>query len=261
MPAAQEPKRHLDPASFEARLRRFRELSAAGLRGFEVVGVNDDGTKPAASTPPVYVYHSAWAARVLATARPKRHVAIDTCPYFAAIAAAFVPVDYYTVRPPAPTIPGLRTGSVELPMLPFRDGSIPSLSCAGLVESLGFGREADEIDPDADLKAIAQLNRVLAPDGSLLFICPIGKPRVIFDSHRVYSFGQVLDCFEGLDLEEFALIPENGAGAGLLVNPDERVANRQEQGVGCFWLRKPPAGGQVIAPSLAAAERRHRRAG
>ena len=64
-------------------------------------------------------------------------------------------------------------------------------------------------DPDADLQAIAELKRVLAVGGSLLFVAPVGKPKIMFNAHRVYSYDEITKYFEGLELREFALIPDN----------------------------------------------------
>lgn len=178
-------------------------------------------------------------ARVLATSRPRRHVDISSSACFAAVAAAFVPVEFCSPRPDPPKVPGARVRTIDVDELPFRDASIESISCAGIVESLGVGLDGDALDADADLESIAELKRILASDGSLLFVCPVGKPRAVPGSHRVYAFGQVLDYFGGLDLEEFSLISDGDMGEALLVNPDQRLADRQSHGVGCFWFRKP----------------------
>jgi len=178
-------------------------------------------------------------ARVLATSRPQRHVDISASGCFAAVASAFVPVEFCGPRPNPPKVPGARARTIDVAELPFRDASIESVSCTGIVESLGVGLDGDALDADADLKSIAELKRILASDGSLLFVCPVGKPRTVPGSQRVYAFGQVLDYFDGLDLEEFSLIPDRDVGEAILVNPDQRLADRQRHGLGCFWFRKP----------------------
>lgn len=172
-----------------------------------------------------YIYQMAWMARVLATSPPKRHVDISTSACFAAVAAAFVPVELCCPLSPAPILPGVRTRTVDPTDLPFRDASVESVSCSAEVQSM------TELD--------AELKRILAPDGSLLYVRPLGKPSAVQGPRRVYTFGEVLDGFEGLDLEEFSLIPNDGAPNGLLINPDPRLADRQHRGLGCFWFRKP----------------------
>lgn len=186
-----------------------------------------------------YVYHTAWAARVLARTRPARHTDISSNLYFAAIASAFVPVDYYEFRPVHLELDNLQTRTADLQALPFADDSISSLSCMHVIEHVGLGRYGDPLDPDGDLKAIAELTRVLAPGGNLLFVAPVGRPRVIFNAHRIYSTGHVLSTFAGLELKEFALVPDGRHGLGLVTNPDPAFADAQNYGCGCFWFRRP----------------------
>jgi len=228
-------------ASIEERFEAFESLSRSADRDLQVTWEESPTASAAAAEPfdRQYVYATAWAARVLAASKPKRHVDISPSVCFAAIASAFVPVDFYEYRALNLGVSGLRTGTVDFAKLPFRTGSIASLSCIGLVEQIGLGRFGEPLDPTGDVKAMAELKRVLAPDGSLLLVCPVGKPRVAFDQHRVYAFGQILDAFDGLDLEEFSLIPDTSSGRDFLVNPDERVIAKQDCGRGCFWFRKP----------------------
>ena len=92
-----------------------------------------------------------------------------------------------------------------------------------------------DLDPDGDLKSIAELKRVLA--GDLLFVVPIGKPKVIFNLHRIYSYDQIISYFSELKLVEFALIPDKTPG-DLIRNATGELADKQEYGCGCFWFRK-----------------------
>jgi hypothetical protein len=217
--------------TLQERLQQFASMSRQ-RRNMPVI--RRESTEPSApATDHEYDYQSAWIARVLATAQPKRHVDISSNPARTASAMPMSIESFTTGQAASDT-----TRTIDPANLPFRNASLESVSCSGIVESLGFGATGP-MDPEADLDAMMELKRVLAPDGSLLFICPIGKPRVIYDLHRVYSFGQVLDAFDGLDLEEFSLIPDGRSATGLLINPDEQITNQQIHGYGCFWLRKP----------------------
>src|SRR2546423_10328582 len=171
------PSRASDP--FRAEFDRFRTLTAASARRLPISWDErrpclEDRTEHCAFDRH-YIYHTAWAARILATSRPARHVDISSSLYFSAIASAFVPIDYYEYRPVNIHLPNLRAATADLHDLPFTDTSVASLSCMHVVEHIGLGRYGDDLDPDGDLKAIAELQRVLAPDGSLLFVVPVGR--------------------------------------------------------------------------------------
>jgi hypothetical protein len=110
-----------------------------------------------------YVYHTAWAALVLAATQPVVHFDIASSLYFNAIAFAFVPVRFFDYRPADLHLPNFSSDSADLLSLPFPDASIPSLSCMHVLEHVGLGRYGDPISPDADSRAMVELSRVLAP--------------------------------------------------------------------------------------------------
>ena len=185
-----------------------------------------------------YIYHTAWAARVLAKTRPSEHVDISSSLYFAAIVSGFVPIHYYDFRPPELRLNNLSVDHTDLLALRFQDGSILSLSCMHVVEHIGLGRYGDALDPDGDLKAISELKRVTAIAGDLLFVVPVGQRRLTFNAHRIYSYDQIMDYFRDLELIEFSLIPDNPKVGGLLGQATGETANGQSYGCGCFWFRK-----------------------
>ncbi|MHC1697480.1 MAG: DUF268 domain-containing protein [Geobacteraceae bacterium] len=185
-----------------------------------------------------YIYHPAWAARVLALTRPESHVDISSSLHFCTLVSAFVPVHFFDYRPAAISINGLESGQADICALPFADRSIPSLSCMHVVEHVGLGRYGDRLDPEGDLKAMSELKRVLAPGGDLLIVVPVGKPRIQFNAHRIYSYNQMRESFPGFELREFALIPDEQANGGLIRNADPKMADQQSYGCGCFWFRR-----------------------
>lgn len=185
-----------------------------------------------------YVYHTAWAARILAKTVPVKHVDISSSLYFSALVSAFIPMEFYDFRPASLHLENLTTGYADLFSLPFEDNSISSLSCMHVVEHVGLGRYGDPLDPDGDLKAIDELRRVLAPNGLLLFVVPVGQPRICFNAHRIYSCEHVVKAFKKLHLEEFMLIPDDPEDGGLMVNATAEFVDQQKYGCGCFLFRK-----------------------
>jgi SAM-dependent methyltransferase len=185
-----------------------------------------------------YIYHPAWAARILARTRPSGHVDISSTLAFCSIVSAFVPVRFYDYRPARLSLSDLTSEKADLLALPFADRTIASLSCMHTVEHVGLGRYGDPLDPDGDLKAISELKRVLAPGGNLLFVVPTGRPRVVFNAHRIYAFDQIREAFADLSLEEFSLIPDDAQTRGMIANASREVADRQNYGCGCYWFKR-----------------------
>jgi SAM-dependent methyltransferase len=185
-----------------------------------------------------YIYHPAWAARILAHAKPVFHVDISSSLHFCSMISAFIPVKFYDYRPADLHLSGLTCDAADLLALPFDDRSLKSLSCMHVIEHVGLGRYGDPLDPDGDLKAISELKRVLAPGGNLLFVVPIGNPKIMFNAHRIYSYEQIVTYFSELELKEFSLIPDDPKDNGLVCNVSKEMANIQTYGCGCFWFSR-----------------------
>jgi SAM-dependent methyltransferase len=221
---------------------KFRELSRSGPRQFSILWkdrlpfLNDNTGSTGFDRH--YVYHPAWAARVLAQTKPEFHVDISSSLHFCTILSAFIPVKFYDYRPADVQLTGLTSESADLLALPFAKDSIESLSCMHVIEHVGLGRYGDRLDADGDLKAMAELKRVLAPGGTLLFVVPIGAPKIIFNAHRIYSFEQVMSYFSELNLKQFALIPDDPRHGGLIYDATKKQADEQTYACGCFWFSK-----------------------
>jgi len=132
-----------------------------------------------------YIYHPAWAARVLAQTKAPMHVDIGSTLHFCTIASAFLPFKFYDYRPAEVELNNLSSESADLLGLPFDDNSINSLSCMHVVEHVGLGRYGDPFDPLGDKKAMDESSRVLAVGGNLRFVVPVGQPKVMFNAHRI----------------------------------------------------------------------------
>ena len=230
-------------ATLKKTFKEFKKLSDASGARFHVTWdniffVTGDDTNNT-SFDAHYVYHPAWAARVLAETKPESHVDISSTLHFCSIVSAFIPVRFYDYRPAKLELSNLTSERADLLSLPFEDGSIKSISCMHTVEHIGLGRYGDTLDPDGDLKAISELKRVTAPQGDILFVVPIGKAKIAFNAHRIYSYAQILEYFgEEFEIRDFFLIPDNATTHGVVYNATEKDANVQNYGCGCFWFRK-----------------------
>jgi len=66
------------------------------------------------------------------------------------------------------------------------------------------------VDPDGWRKALHALQRVLRPGGRLYLSVPVGRERLCFNAHRVFSPTRVLDTVPDLDLVSFAGVDDSG---------------------------------------------------
>ena len=182
-----------------------------------------------------YVYHTSWAARKVREIDPPKHTDISSSLYFSGIVSAFIPVDFYDYRPADLKLSNLKSMRGDLYRLPFKDGSVVSLSCMHTVEHIGLGRYGDVIDPEGDTKAINELKRVVAKNGSLLLVVPVGIPKIEFNAHRIYSFEHILENFSDMKLREFSLVTDDG---DFVENADPALVETQKYACGCFWFIK-----------------------
>ena len=185
-----------------------------------------------------YIYHVAWAVRKVLALKPEFHTDISSSLYFCSTLSASIPVKFYDYRPAKLILSNLNCEHADLTKLPFSNDSIKSLSCMHTIEHVGLGRYGDPIDPDGDLKAIKELKRVLTPGGSLLFVVPVGKPKIEFNAHRIYSYKMIMELFSDLKLEESYLIPESEKNGDPIYNGQEEIFDQSDYACGCFWFIK-----------------------
>jgi len=185
-----------------------------------------------------YVYHTSWAARKVKEINPIKHIDISSSLYFCGIVSAFTDVDFYDYRPADLKLSGLRSLEGNLHALPFDTNSVLSISCMHTVEHIGLGRYGDPIDSEGDIKAINELKRVTMLGGNILFVTPVGQPKIEFNAHRIYSYEQIVKYFEGFELKEFSLIPEHAEAGGIITNANPDMVKSETYGCGCFWFVK-----------------------
>jgi hypothetical protein len=182
-----------------------------------------------------YIYHTSWAARKVKEINPEFHTDISSSLYFSGILSTFIPVKFYDYRPADLKLSNLESHEGDLMKLSFPDNSINSLSCMHTVEHIGLGRYGDPIDPNGDIKAGAELKRVLQEEGYLLFVTPVGQPKIEFNAHRIYSYEMILDMFNELELKEFSLVTDSG---DFIENANPDIVKEQKYGCGCFLFKK-----------------------
>ncbi|MBW1782939.1 MAG: DUF268 domain-containing protein [Deltaproteobacteria bacterium] len=158
-----------------------------------------------------YVYQAYWATdRILKTSPLGFHVDISSHIPFVAQLSAHLPVIQMEFTPPPVQLPSLKKLSGSLLSLPFRDGSVSSLTCLHVIEHVGLGRYGDPIESDGCWKALRELERIMAPGGNLFISVPNGKPAVYFNSGYVFEASHIKEAMKTLELVEFSYVDDNG---------------------------------------------------
>ena len=125
-----------------------------------------------------YFCQDLWAARAVRDSKTKRHVDVGSrVDGFIAHCSLLTQVEYVDLRPLASQIPNVKSVLGSILDLPYADKSLPSVSSLHVIEHIGLGRYGDPIDPQGTERAIAELQRVVAPGGDLLIGTPIGRER------------------------------------------------------------------------------------
>lgn len=183
-----------------------------------------------------YFHQDTWAANRIAELRPGRHVDVGSRIDLVGFLTAVTEVTFVDIRPLQVDIERLTCVAGSILELPFADRSLESVSCLHVAEHIGLGRYGDPLDPAGSIKAMAELQRVVAPGGHLLFSGPIGRPRTCFNAHRIHDPLAVLELFGELELVEFAVVDD----AGRFTRHRDPAAYRDlSYGCGMFLLRRP----------------------
>jgi hypothetical protein len=184
---------------------------------------------------PHYFYQGNWLARRLALREPRQHVDIGSSVLAIGVLSAFVPTIFVDYRPLQARQSGLVPVGGDITRLPFADASLTSLSCLHVIEHIGLGRYGDPLDAGGARRAALELQRVVAPGGTLYLSTPVGRERVCFNAHRVFSVTTVLAMLSELRLVEFSYVDD----AGVLhrnVSPESVAA--LDYGCGFFEFAK-----------------------
>lgn len=128
---------------------------------------------------PHYFFQAAWLARRLSQALPSLHVDIGSSAMMLNVLSASAKTIFVDYRPLRVQLSNFIPLGGDIVHLPFRSGTIRSLSCLHVIEHVGLGRYGDPINPAGSQLAAVELQRVLQPGGRLFLSVPVGRERSV----------------------------------------------------------------------------------
>ena len=182
-----------------------------------------------------YFHQDLWAAKKLFETNPMEHYDIGSrLDGFISHCLLFTNVVMFDIRPIKSNIENLKIVQANaMNMSNITTNSIDSISSLHAVEHVGLARYGDPIDPDGYIKAIKEIQRVASYN--IYFSVPIGKERLVFDSHRIFNPKTVVDLFNECELIEFSAIDDTNT---LQKNANFKECNDFDYGCGLFHFRK-----------------------
>jgi len=188
----------------------FQRKSGTRVLGLDLYPILSDRSK---FTPfdAHYFYQQLWVFENVLKNRPELHVDVASTYELSGYLSKIVKTKFVDLRPIEASLPNLEVEKGDILDLPFSDSSIESLSCLHVIEHIGLGRYGDAIDPRGREKACRELERVLAPGGSLFLSTPIGEERVCFNAHWVSSPQTIINYFQRSKLVAFNVVDDNGS--------------------------------------------------
>jgi SAM-dependent methyltransferase len=159
---------------------------------------------------PTYFYQDTWAFEKIVNQRPSQHIDVGSHHTFVALLSKVLPVTMVDIRPLSLPLESLKFEQGSILDLPFADASIESLSSLCVVEHIGLGRYGDPLDPQGTEKAIAELKRVIKPNGNLYISLPVDdENRTFFNAHRAFREEYIQEIVQPLKIIEKRYIHGN----------------------------------------------------
>lgn len=235
--------------AFRRELRMFRRLSGARSDWpiSRLVPMLDNRKGQAGTVSGHYFHQDLHVARRIFENKPRRHIDVGSrIDGFVAHVAAFREIEIIDLLPLSNSVPNIRFTRLDMmdPVAQDMRHICDSLSCLHALEHFGLGRYGDRIDPDGYIKGLAHMLELLEPNGTFYFSVPVGRQRIEFNAHRIFSVDHLIDLFEchGLDIRRFSYVGDDGvmhADIDMTAETWTRL-NAANCACGIFELQKRP---------------------
>jgi SAM-dependent methyltransferase len=165
---------------------------------------------------------------------PVKHVDIGSrTDGFVAHVAVFREIEIFDIREQTKKVKNILFNKADLTQLPENlKNYCDSISSLHAIEHFGLGRYNDTIDYYGYLKAIANIVEILQQGGRFYFSVPIGKQRIEFNAHRVFSVSYLIELLaNNFEINRFSYIND----AGDFFESVELTEDAIKNNLGCWY--------------------------
>lgn len=203
----------------------------------------DDKGKEAGYTRLHYFLQDLYVAQLIYKKNPLKHIDVGSrIDGFVAHLASFREVELFDIRKVDLSIPNVKFKQADLmDETTIPHGYCDSISSLHAIEHFGLGRYGDKLDPEGHKKGFKNITKILKPQGFFYFSVPMGKQRIDFNAHRVFSMDYLLDWVnEDYDIVSFSYISDDGQLYTNISLTDKDIENNYGCKTGCaiFELKK-----------------------
>jgi len=223
-------------------LSDYRRFKASYNGSLELMPFLHDKAERAGDAHSEYFLQDLHVARKIFERNPHRHVDVGSrIDGFVAHVASFRSIEVFDIRPVVDQVDGIvfrRADLMDAKTAP--SDYCDSLSCLHALEHFGLGRYGDNVDPLGWAAGLSSLARLLSPGGRLYLSAPVGRERVIFNAHRVFSASGMVGAARdiGLRLSSFSWVAEGKLHTSNDWNDDLDAASERDYSLGIFEFLK-----------------------
>jgi hypothetical protein len=194
------------------RFRRQMKLS----HDFKIVKlfpVLDDKFTASGTMKGHYFHQDLLVARRIFENKPLKHIDIGSrTDGFVAHVASFREIEIFDIRLQESNVKNIVYRQADLMKLHDElTDYCDSVSSLHAIEHFGLGRYGDQIDSNGHIKGIENIFKILKSNGTFYFSVPIGKQRIEFNAHRVFSLEYILKILTNkFIIKSFSYVDDDG---------------------------------------------------